>query len=81
MGFFKNLFFGMSLQRKVKECDRQILNQLHAFRVCHQFTIRVACLNCSLQATLAFDERSSHCAEIIKVRIPPVLVMVVNWRI
>ena len=78
MGFFKKLFFGRSLQRKVEECDHQILNLLQAFHVRRQFTIRVAYVTCSLQTTLAFDERFWHCAEIIEVRIPPVSVMVVN---
>ena len=78
MGFFKKLFSGTSLQRKVEECDRQIVNLLQAFHVRRQFTIRVTYLTCCLQATLAFDERFSHCAEIIEVRIPPVSIMVIN---
>ena len=78
MGFFKKLFFGMHLQRKVQKCDRHILNVLQAFHVCRQLTIRFAGLTCSPQATLAFDERFLLCAERVEVRISPASIMVAN---
>ena len=78
MGFFKKLLFGMHLRWKVHKCDRHILNVLQAFHVCRLFTIRVAGLTCSPQATLAFDELFLHCAERIEVRISPISIMVIN---
>jgi len=63
----------MYLRRKVKKYDRKIFNVLQVFHVCRQFTIRVACLTWSMQVTLAFNQRFSHCAERIEVRISLVL--------
>jgi hypothetical protein len=63
-------FLGRYLRWKVKKCDRKIFNVLQAFHVCRQFIIRIASLTCSLQAALAFNQRFSHCAERIEVRLP-----------
>ena len=77
VGSFKKFFLDISLRRKVKKYDRKVFNKLQAFHVCRQFTINVACLICSGQATVAFNQHFSHCAERIEVRISLIQV----WRL